>query len=136
MNNRSAHYANNISRYLTLTRQNWIATSKNSHLPWIQIPQTGGKTTQRDTQDWLNWHSAIYVHPRPPVPSERVFSAAGLTVNRLCTRLTPRTCEYVDFHEQEHIDGPVIGNVCPGNPCRQLFNSPMFVSHFSEPTVG
>ena len=39
--------------------------------------------------------------------------------------------EYADFHEQEHIDGPVIGNVCPGSPCRQLFNSLMFVSHFS-----
>ena len=44
--------------------------------------------------------------------------------------------EYVDFHEQEHIDGPVIGNVCPGSPCRQLLNSLMFVSHFAEPTVG
>ena len=56
------HYQNNI-----------LATSMTSHLPWIQIPQTGGKTKQRDTHDWLNWHSAIHVHPRPPFRLNEFF---------------------------------------------------------------
>ena len=102
MNNRciTAHYENNIFRYFV--QANPTDWWKNNAERYPRVAKLA---------------RCIYVHPQPPFFSCRTDSE--LTAHTPY----PRTCEYVDFHEQEHIDGPVISNVCPGSPCRQLFNS-------------
>ena len=82
MNNRCipAHYENNIFRYFS--RANPTDWWKNYAERYPRVAKLARCNLCR---------------PATSVPSERVFSAAGLTVNRLRTRLTPEHVNMLIF---------------------------------------
>ena len=45
----------------------------NGHPPPLDSNPTDWWKNNKDTQEWLNWHGAIYVHPQPPFRLNEFF---------------------------------------------------------------
>ena len=66
---------------------------------------SGGRTMRDDTRNSVSWRRNTWLYRQPPF-QQRVFSTAGLIVNRLRTRLSP-----------EHVDMKIMSDAVGGLMC-------------------